>query len=78
MLNKVENLGFERGRQNFVPHITIGRIKYLDNKKRFQEVINRFKSIEIQEQKVNQFYLIESILTPKGPEYKILKSFPLQ
>lgn len=78
VLNQVEMLGFERGRQNFVPHITIGRIKYLDDKKRFQEAIQKYKSIEIQEQKVDQFYLIESILTPMGPKYNILKSFPLQ
>lgn len=78
VLNQVEILGFERGRQNFVPHITIGRIKYLDNKKRFQEAINKYRTIEIQEQKVDQFYLIESVLTPKGPEYKMLQSFPLQ
>lgn len=78
VLDQVESLGFERGRQNFVPHITIGRIKYLDDKKRFQETINKFKSIEIQQQKVDQFYLIESNLTPKGPEYKILQSFHLQ
>jgi len=78
VLNRVGSLGFERGRQNFVPHITIGRIKYLDDKKQFQESISKFKSVEIQEQKVDQFYLIESILTPKGPEYKILQSFPLQ
>jgi len=78
VLDQVESLGFERGRQNFIPHITIGRIKYLDDKKRFQETIDKFKSIEIQQQNVDQFYLIESILTPKGPEYKILKSFPLQ
>lgn len=78
VLNQVETLGFERGRQNFVPHITIGRIKYLDDKKRFQETINKLKSVEIQDQKVDQFYLIESKLTTKGPEYNMLKSFPLQ
>lgn len=78
VLDQVESLGFERGRQNFVPHITTGRIKYLDDKKRFQEAIDTFKSIEIQQQKVEQFYLIESVLSPMGPEYNILKSFPLQ
>lgn len=77
ILNQVENLGFEIGRQNFVPHITVGRIKHLDDKKRFQEVIQKYKSFDIQQQKVDQFYLIESILTTKGPVYNMLKSFPL-
>ena len=78
VLDQVQNLGFERDRQNFVPHLTIGRIKIIDDKRRFQEVINKYRSIEIQEQKVDQFYLIESILQQQGPEYKILESFPLQ
>jgi 2'-5' RNA ligase len=78
VLDQVESLGYERGRQNFVPHITIGRIKHVDDKKRFQEVIDQFKTAKIQNQKVNQFYLIESNLTPKGPEYNILQTFPLQ
>ncbi len=77
VLDQVGSLGFVRDRQNFVPHLTIGRIKFIDDKKRFQEVISRFKSIEIQEQKVDQFYLIESILRPQGPEYTILESFNL-
>ena len=78
VLDQVRSIGFKSDRQNFVPHLTIGRIKYIDDKKRFQEVINKYRSIEIQEQKVDQFYLIESILTPNGPEYKILQSFHLQ
>ena len=78
VLDQVHDLGFEKDRQNFVPHLTIGRIKFIDNKRRFQEVINKCKSVEIQEQKVDQFYLIESILRQQGPEYKILESFQLQ
>ena len=67
VLNKVESLGFERGRQNFVPHLTVGRIKYLDNKQRFQEIDGQYKTIDIQQQQVDQFSLIESTLTPQGP-----------
>ena len=78
VLDQVQSLGFVRDRQNFVPHLTIGRIKFIEDKKRFQEVISRYESIEIQEQKVDQFYLIESILRQQGPEYKILESFHLQ
>ena len=78
VLNHVQSVGFKRDRQNFVPHLTIGRIKFIDDKRRFQEVINKYRSIEIQEQKVDQFYLIESILRQQGPEYKILESFQLQ
>lgn len=78
VLDKMQNLGFERDRQNFIPHLTIGRVKFISNKKIFQEVINKYKSVKIQDQKVDQFYLIESILRREGPEYKILGTFQLQ
>ncbi len=78
VLDQMHDLGFEKDRQNFVPHLTIGRIKFIDNKRTFQEVINKYRSIKIQEQKVDQFYLIESILRQQGPEYKILESFLLK
>jgi len=78
VLDQVGSIGFKRDRQNFVPHLTIARIKFIDDKKRFQEVISRFQTKDIQEQTVEQFYLIESILRPQGPEYKILESFSLQ
>ncbi|MBN2174754.1 MAG: RNA 2',3'-cyclic phosphodiesterase [Bacteroidales bacterium] len=78
ILVRMENLGFEKDRQNFVPHLTIGRIKYTDNKQLFQQAIERYKSQFIQEQRVGEFYLIESKLSTKGPTYSIIESYPLK
>jgi 2'-5' RNA ligase len=78
VLDRVQDIGFERDRQNFVPHLTIGRIKFIVDKQSFQKVIQQYKTVKIQEQKVGEFYLIESFLRPQGPEYKILQSFQLQ
>ncbi|MCD4682564.1 MAG: RNA 2',3'-cyclic phosphodiesterase [Bacteroidales bacterium] len=78
VLNGMGDLGFERDRQNFVPHLTIGRIKFTDNKRLFQETIEKYKSVDIQKQTINQFFLIESFLGSQGPVYKILESFQLQ
>ncbi len=77
VLNGMADLGFERDRQNFVPHLTIGRIKFTDNKQLFQQTIEKYKSVEIQKQTVNQFYLIESFLRSEGPIYKALETFQL-
>jgi 2'-5' RNA ligase len=77
VLDAMENIGYERDRQNFVPHLTIGRIKYISDRKKFEEVIQRYKSVEIQQEKIDCFHLYESILRPQGPEYRVIDSFSL-
>jgi len=66
---------FEEERR-FMGHITIARVKKVENKKKFIEKIN---GIEIKKLKfdVNRFYLIESKLKPEGPEYKVIEEYRL-
>lgn len=78
ILNSFEDEGFERDRGNFIPHLTLGRIKHLTNKKYFQEVITQYHETFFQKQEVQQFYLFESILNPSGPVYKVVKSYNLK
>ena len=78
ILNKLDEVGFKRDRQNFVPHITIGRIKNVHNKKHLKSTIDSHKSLLYQEDTINSFSLFESILTPEGPVYKKLKEFGLK
>jgi RNA 2',3'-cyclic 3'-phosphodiesterase len=77
ILNKLDKNGYPRDRQNFRPHLTIGRVKYLENKAKFQEVIGRFKDTSLQKVKVDHFELIESKLRSRGPAYSTLHSFQL-
>lgn len=77
-LNSFDAAGFKRDRGNFVPHLTLGRIKQLTNKKYFQDVISQYHETFFQKQTVEQFYLFESILNRTGPVYKILKSYNLK
>jgi 2'-5' RNA ligase len=77
VFKQLEHIGIEKDRQNFVPHLTIARIKSIQDKKHFQEVIEKYREGGIQKEEVNQFHLFESILRPEGPEYTILKSFTL-
>ncbi len=77
VLDAMDGIGFMRDRQNFVPHLTVGRIKFIDDKNRFRQIVDNYASKDIQEQKVSGFNLYESILKPQGPEYKIVKEFQL-
>jgi 2'-5' RNA ligase len=78
VFRELEKIGIEHDRQNFVPHLTIARIKYLQDKKHFQQIIDQHKEGFIQTEEVNEFHLFESILRPQGPLYKVVKSFPLR
>lgn len=78
VLEAMDITGFERDRQNFVPHLTVGRIKMINDRKTFQDVIDRYKFADIQDEKVDRFILCESILKPRGPEYRVLNTFMLK
>lgn len=71
-------IGIGYDRQNFVPHLTFGRIKKLESKKHFQSVIDKYKKFNSGEIKVNSLFLYQSIMTSDGPIYKVLKEFKLK
>jgi 2'-5' RNA ligase len=78
IFRELKEIGIEPDRQNFVPHLTIGRIKYIENKKYFQEVIDKNKKGYIQSIPVEEIILFESILHRTGPEYVVVDKFKLQ
>ncbi len=78
VLESADNIGFERDRQNFRPHLTIGRIKYIEDKRSLNKVIEPYRDLKIQESEVTEMHLYESILQPSGPVYKVIQSFSLQ
>jgi 2'-5' RNA ligase len=77
IFGKLEAAGMPRDRQNFVPHLTLARIKFLDDKKTFRQVIERHGQVYIQKEEVKEFHLFESILRPQGPVYSILETYKL-
>jgi len=76
--DKMRGIGFEPDRQNLVPHLTLGRIKELKDKKTFQQFIDQNKEISSQKIMVDRFILFESILKKEGPVYLALNTFPLR
>jgi 2'-5' RNA ligase len=78
VIDAMHHAGFDRDRQNYVPHLTLGRIKQISDKQHFQKVISETKPIEYQTLKINEFRLYESVLKAAGPIYSILARFPLK
>jgi 2'-5' RNA ligase len=71
-------LGVKKKSQNFVPHITLGRIKKISDKTYFQEVIHKYSNVEAETIKIEKFVLFESQLTTKGAIHIPLNTFLLK
>lgn len=65
-------LGFEPNRGNFVPHITLARIKQVDNKKKFWQLIEGCQDMPSQPLNIDHITLYQSKLLPEGPKYRDL------
>ncbi len=76
-LSVFDKLGYLRDRQNFVPHITLGRIKELCEKQYFQKIVGGIEQKSYIKQDVNDIILFQSFLRPEGAVYKILKKFEI-
>lgn len=68
--------GFVSDRQNLIPHLTLGRIKFLKDKILFQRVIEKFKRMYSKPETIEEIILFESILRREGPEYNAVGRFP--
>ena len=76
--SEIEKIGFYQDRQNFVPHLTLGRIKNLSDKNLFQDIISDYKEEYFQEAVVKEVCLFESTLTREGPTYKVIEKYELK
>ena len=77
LLDAFDNLGYMRDRQNFVPHLTVCRIKSLVDKQFFMQIYNTIEQKTYLHADVKELVYYQSILQPTGPIYKVLKKIPL-
>ncbi len=72
-----EKLGDLFEKERFTPHLTIARVKNIQDKKKFLEEFRKIKMPPLRF-KVEKFYLKESILTEEKPIYRDLAVYNLQ
>ena len=70
---RVVACGFSAEERSFNPHLTIARIKFLQNKTAFYALVNQYIGTEIQTVTVSEIVYYQSILTSAGAIYKPLK-----
>jgi len=73
--SNLSKIGYIADRQNFVPHLTIGRIKSINDKQLFQKQLDEVKDKFIQQTLLHKMYLFESIMGSKGAIYHIIETF---
>ena len=66
----LKDLDIKLEERQFNPHLTIGRIKALENKKNLQDLIQGYSVIEFQHVIISEVIYYESVLLPTGPIYK--------
>ena len=75
VLHVCDKNGYPKGRQNFVPHLTIGRIKSVVNLQTLQAAIKDSAQFDSESIPVTEITLYESILKPGGPVYYALEKY---
>ncbi len=73
----LSEIGFPQDVGKFENHLTIARVKSIVNKASFKE---KLKNLNVKNEKfsIENFHLIKSELTPKGPIYRKIASFNLK
>ena len=75
---ELSNRGFPRERKKWVPHLTIGRVKWLIDKEKIRRKVDEEKKTQAGQMKVEFISVMQSRLTPEGALYKPLQRFYLK
>jgi len=77
----MEQIGFKKEKRDFIPHLTIARVKLFNTrdienfKKIFTKLKQKMEEKEFKYFSVSKLTLFKSTLTPKGSVYTIIKEF---
>lgn len=77
IVSELEPIGFLSDRQNFVPHLTLGRINQIIDMISFQQSMDAFRNAFQHSEIINELILFESILKAEGPVYSEIERFSI-
>jgi len=72
---KLNTLGFNYSSENFTPHLTLGRMKRINDKEQITKLIHEYQDQILMESDVESIILFESLLKPEGPIYRPLDEY---
>ena len=62
----------------FTVHLTLARVKFVKDKLKLLDFLQRNKEIELGETEIDKLVLYESVLGEEGPKYSVLEEFELR
>lgn len=68
----------EEDTDNFNPHLTIGRMKYINDRELLKELLAGYMDHKFMDVNVDQLFFFESILDREGASYKVISSCKLR
>jgi 2'-5' RNA ligase len=71
-------LGLPREERPFSPHLTIGRLREPAREPHLARALERMKDYEAGEVRADRLILFSSVLTPRGPIYKLERTWPFE
>ncbi|MGQ9587543.1 MAG: RNA 2',3'-cyclic phosphodiesterase [Thermoplasmata archaeon] len=74
----LKELGFEKDRKGFVPHLTLARARSGRNMGAVQELLRKNAATDYGEYLVDRIRLKKSVLGPQGPTYSVVREHQLQ
>lgn len=66
-------LGIKPEQKTFKAHLTVGRVKFIQNERVLSDFMNTYSNQKFQEISIDEIILYESVLTSSGPVYNSLK-----
>jgi len=66
----VLELGLGKSDKPFIPHLTLGRVKSVQDREKLKSLLREMQNIEIGKMEVSKIKLIKSDLAPSGPIYQ--------
>ena len=67
-----ERIGFPREDRPFHPHMTLGRVKFLDGLEPVLDELERYRETDFGGMMVNRIRFFESVLKPDGADHSVL------
>lgn len=76
--NTLASFGYPADPVEFVPHLTLGRVKEIKQAEKLVRLMEKYKNGSFGTADVREIMYYESILHPEGPDYIPLARFPLE
>jgi len=69
--HNLKEMNFKKDK-NFHPHLTIARVKFPKNKEELRDIIQKNSARDFGSFKADRIELMQSRLSPRGPEYSVI------